>query len=55
MIGDNYNTDIVGAKSAGMDQIFFNSAKRHVKENITHRISSLIELKEDIVGLSTIF
>jgi putative hydrolase of the HAD superfamily len=27
MIGDNYNTDIVGARNAGMDQIFFNPKK----------------------------
>ena len=47
MIGDNYNTDIVGAKSAGMDQIFFNPKKNRSRRlEVTHEINSLLELKE---------
>ena len=46
MIGDNYNTDIVGARNAGMDQIFFNPKKNRKREPVTFEISTLIELKE---------
>ena len=46
MIGDNYNTDIVGAKSVGMDQVYFNSRKNKKKEQATFEINSLIELME---------
>jgi putative hydrolase of the HAD superfamily len=45
MIGDNYNTDIVGARNAGLDQIYFNPKKPHKREPATYEISSLIELK----------
>lgn len=46
MIGDNFNTDIVGAKSAGMDQIFFNPKKNRRRDAVTHEVFSLLELKE---------
>ena len=46
MIGDNYNTDIVGARNAGMDQIFFNPKKNRKREQVTFEITMLIELKE---------
>jgi putative hydrolase of the HAD superfamily len=46
MIGDNYNTDIVGARNAGMDQIFFNPKKNRKREPVTFEITTLIELKE---------
>ena len=46
MIGDNYNTDIVGARNAGMDQIFFNPKKKRKREPVTFEITTLIELKE---------
>lgn len=46
MIGDNYNTDIVGARSAGMDQIYFNPNKKPFRENVTHHIFELKQLKE---------
>lgn len=45
MIGDNFNTDIVGAKNAGIDQVYFNPRKERVKEPVTHVITSLTELK----------
>lgn len=46
MIGDNYNTDIVGARNAGMDQIFFNPKKNRKREPVTYEVNSLIQLKE---------
>lgn len=45
MIGDNYNTDIVGARNAGMDQVFFNPKKNRKREPVTYEITTLIELK----------
>ncbi|MDB5283189.1 MAG: noncanonical pyrimidine nucleotidase, YjjG family [Bacteroidota bacterium] len=45
MIGDNYNTDIVGAKNAGMDQVFFNPNKNRKREAVTYEITTLTELK----------
>ena len=44
MIGDNYNTDIVGARKAGMDQVFFNPRKNRKREAVTYEISALLEL-----------
>jgi len=46
MIGDNYNTDIVGAQNAGMDQVFFNPTKNRKRQPVTYEIRTLIELKE---------
>lgn len=46
MIGDNYNTDIVGARNAGLDQVFFNPKKNRVREPVTFEIAKLGELKE---------
>ena len=46
MIGDNFNTDIVGARNAGMDQIFFNPKKNRKREPVTYEVNSLIELKD---------
>lgn len=47
MIGDNINTDIVGAKNAGIDQIWFNPKRVSDTENISpkYEIRSLYELK----------
>jgi FMN phosphatase YigB (HAD superfamily) len=44
MIGDNMNTDIAGARDAGMDQIFFNPNRKHTREKATHQIFDLKEL-----------
>lgn len=46
MIGDNFKTDILGAKNAGLDQVFFNPGKERVKESVTYVITSLKELKQ---------
>lgn len=46
MIGDNYNTDIVGARNAGMDQVYFNPKKKNSKyQPVTFEINTLTELK----------
>jgi putative hydrolase of the HAD superfamily len=45
MIGDNYNTDIVGAKNAGIDQVFFNPGKNRKRQPVTYEITELAQLK----------
>lgn len=45
MIGDNYNTDIVGARNAGIDQVFFNPKKQRARQTVTYEIVRLEELK----------
>ncbi|MFT6034768.1 MAG: putative hydrolase of the HAD superfamily, partial [Marivirga sp.] len=45
MVGDNLQTDILGARNFGMDQIFFNPGKRTYKASVTHEISCLSDLK----------
>lgn len=46
VIGDDLNVDIIGARNAGIDQIFFNNNKIPHTEKITYEISSLLELKK---------
>ncbi|MBN8694971.1 MAG: YjjG family noncanonical pyrimidine nucleotidase [Bacteroidetes bacterium] len=46
MIGDSLDADILGAKNAGMHQIFFNPNEEDHSEEITHEISSLKELRD---------
>jgi putative hydrolase of the HAD superfamily len=46
MIGDNYNTDIIGAKNAGIDQVFFNPRKNRKRQSVTYEIIGLQELKD---------
>lgn len=45
MIGDNMATDIMGAKSVGMDQVFFNPNHKKTRDKATYEIYSLSELK----------
>jgi putative hydrolase of the HAD superfamily len=45
MIGDDFEVDILGARSCGMDQVFFNPEKLIVKEKTTFEIDSLMDLK----------
>ena len=45
MIGDNLECDVLGAYNAGIDQVYFNPAKRRHFNEITHEISCLSELK----------
>lgn len=46
MIGDDLETDILGAKNTGIDQVFFNTDNIKHSEEITFEISSLKELIE---------
>lgn len=45
MIGDDFEVDILGARSFGIDQVFFNSGNLIFKEKASYEIKSLIELK----------
>jgi len=45
MIGDNLKSDIVGARSVAMDQVYFNPQKKAHSEDVTHEIQELLELK----------
>lgn len=45
MIGDSLEVDIIGAREAGIDQIYFNPDKTAHSEKITQEINSLNELK----------
>jgi len=44
VIGDSIDADIMGAKKAGIDQVFFNTRKIEHDKEITYEISELIEL-----------
>ncbi len=45
MIGDNFNTDILGAKSAGLDTAYFNRFPEYpAPEPVTYEVTSLCEL-----------
>ncbi|MGE0089364.1 MAG: YjjG family noncanonical pyrimidine nucleotidase [Bacteroidales bacterium] len=46
MIGDDLETDILGAKNTGIDQVFLNTDQTKHSENITYEINSLLELCE---------
>ena len=45
MIGDNWVADILGAKKAGMDTVYYNPAGLRFDETPTHDIRKLEELK----------
>ena len=45
MVGDNLNTDILGARNSGIDQIYYNHFKKPHNEKVTHEISSLKQLE----------
>jgi len=44
MIGDNIDTDIIGARNAAMDHIFFNPNKIRHELNVTYEIDSLKQI-----------
>ncbi len=46
MIGDDLKIDILGAKSFGMNQVFFNTINTKHNEKVTHEITDLKELTE---------
>jgi len=45
MIGDEWPTDIFGARQAGIDQVYFNTRNQKADCPVTYEISSLLELK----------
>lgn len=45
MIGDSLEADILGAKNAGIDQVFFNPEKKRHAQRVTYEISCLSQLK----------
>ncbi len=45
MIGDNLITDIRGAKSIGMNQVFLNQTRKTHRHKPTYEINALLELK----------
>lgn len=50
MIGDNWNSDIMGAKSAGIDQIWFNPQNESPKGYTpTYTIQKLSEIKDILI------
>jgi len=46
MIGDDPDTDMLGAKNYGMDQVFFNTCKSNISFNPTYSIDCLSELRD---------
>ena len=44
MIGDDLNVDILGAKNAGIDQIYFNYDKILHNQDITYEVHSLLDI-----------
>jgi putative hydrolase of the HAD superfamily len=44
MIGDSLEADILGARSAGIDQVFFNPLKTEHDHSVSYEISHLTEL-----------
>jgi putative hydrolase of the HAD superfamily len=44
MIGDDLEADIIGAKNAGIDHIFFNPNEDEHQEEVTHEITCLSQL-----------
>jgi putative hydrolase of the HAD superfamily len=45
MVGDDFEVDILGAKSYGIDQVFFNPDNLIFEEKASYEIKSLLELK----------
>lgn len=46
MIGDNLVADVIGARSVGMDQVYYNPAGRSHQEKVTFEIRRLRELRD---------
>jgi len=45
MIGDNLQTDIVGAETAGIDAVYYNPSQKLHGSKVTHEVSVLQELQ----------
>jgi putative hydrolase of the HAD superfamily len=50
MIGDDLLVDIVGARNAGWDQVFFNPGKGDHPEKVTYEIAEMMELVDIVMG-----
>jgi putative hydrolase of the HAD superfamily len=50
MIGDDLLVDIIGAREAGWDQVFFNPAKGEHGEQVTYEITELKEVEKIVLG-----
>jgi putative hydrolase of the HAD superfamily len=48
MIGDNLETDILGAKKTGMDAIYYNPLEKAHQTDVNYEIKDLIELKKHL-------
>ena len=46
MIGDEWPIDILGARQAGIDQVYFNTRKKPAGCPVTYEINNLLELKQ---------
>jgi len=46
MIGDDLKVDIIGAKSVGIDTVFYNHNKKPINDSVDYVISSLYDLKK---------
>jgi YjjG family noncanonical pyrimidine nucleotidase len=46
MIGDSYDSDILGAQNSGIDQIYFNPNQKpeNIKKTVTYQVKSLREI-----------
>jgi len=44
MIGDSYEADIVGARNAGIDQVFYQPSSSSTEKPATYRIETLEEI-----------
>jgi putative hydrolase of the HAD superfamily len=44
MVGDDLEADVIGARNAGLDHVYFNPKKEIHSEKVTHEISCLSEL-----------
>lgn len=44
MIGDSLEADVLGAKNAGMHQVYFNPEEKKHEEELTHEVKGLKEL-----------
>jgi len=51
MIGDDFTTDIIGAKDCGIDQVFFNPTIIKVADQATYEIRKISEIKEILLSL----
>ena len=54
MIGDNMQTDIIGAHNAGIDTILFNRWNNEPSSIPTYTVDTLLEIKTILKGAKTL-